>query len=112
MSEDKKRKEMPNSMGIEIDEKTGQGIYSNLAVLTHSNSDFVLDFVRVMPGLPKAKVQSRIIMNPDNAKRLLLALQDNIAKYEKAHGTINLNSSAQPQTHTLPIKFGDGGADA
>jgi hypothetical protein len=71
-----------NQIQIELTEDIAQGVYSNLAVIAHSSSEFILDFIRVVPGSPKAKVQSRIILTPDNAKRLLFALQDNIKKFE------------------------------
>ncbi|NSW95581.1 MAG: DUF3467 domain-containing protein, partial [Bacteroidales bacterium] len=71
----------PNQINIELNEETAQGIYSNLAVITHSSSEFVIDFVRIMPGIPKAQVKSRIILTPEHTKRLVAALQDNIAKY-------------------------------
>ena len=64
----------PNQINIELSEEVAQGVYSNLAVITHSSSEFVLDFVRIMPGVPKAKVKSRVILTPEHAKRLLLAL--------------------------------------
>lgn len=73
---------------IELKEEVAQGVYSNLAVIAHSSSEFVLDFVRVLPGMPKASVQSRIILAPEHAKRLLSALQDNIEKYEAVMGPI------------------------
>ena len=73
---------------IELREEVAQGTYANLAIITHSSSEFILDFVRVMPGIPKAGVQSRIIVAPEHAKRLLRALEDNIAKYERVFGPI------------------------
>ena len=73
---------------IELKEDVAQGVYSNLAILTHSSSEFVIDFIRVMPGIPKADVKSRVILTPEHAKRLSLALQDNISKYESVHGEI------------------------
>ena len=79
-----------NGIQIELTEETGQGIYSNLALIAHSSSEFVVDFVRFMPGLPKAKVQSRIILTPEHAKSLLAALKDNISKYEAQFGEIKL----------------------
>lgn len=75
---------------IELKEEIAQGIYANLAIITHSSSEFILDFVRVMPGIPKAGVQSRLILAPEHAKRLLSALQENIAKYERLFGTIRI----------------------
>jgi hypothetical protein len=73
-----------NQIQIELTEEVAQGTYSNLVVIAHSASEFILDFIRLVPGVPKAKVKSRIIMTPDNAKRLLFALQENIQKYEAA----------------------------
>ena len=80
-------------LGLElsIDEQIGQGRYSNLVVVTHSASEFVLDFASMLPALPKAKVQSRIIMTPEHAKRLMMTLQDNITRYESAMGKIEVH---------------------
>lgn len=83
-------KENNNELKISIDENTAQGIYSNLAVISHSTSEFVIDFVRIVPGVKSAKVHSRIIMTPEHAKRLMRALEDNIKKYESHNGEINL----------------------
>ena len=83
-------REMNNQLQIELKEDVAQGIYANLAVITHSSSEFIVDFVRVMPGLPKAGVQSRIILAPEHAKRLLRALEENISKYERMFGPIRL----------------------
>ena len=80
----------PEQLQIELKEEVAQGTYANLAIITHSTSEFILDFVRIMPGLPKAGVQSRIVMTPENAKRLMFALQDNIVKYEKNFGPIQM----------------------
>lgn len=77
-----------NQINIELKEEVAQGTYSNLAIITHSTSEFVLDFVRVMPGVPKAEVKSRVILTPEHAMRLLKALQENVDKYEKMHGPI------------------------
>ncbi len=90
-----------NRLNIELKEDVADGIYSNLAVISHSPSEFVVDFVRMLPGMPKATVKSRIIMTPDNAKRLLSALRDNVAKYEKMFGTIV--EKDQPK---MPFTFG------
>lgn len=79
-----------NQLQIELKEDVAQGIYANLAVITHSSSEFILDFIRVMPGLPKASVKSRIVLTPEHAKRLMRALQDNISKYETTFGPIRL----------------------
>ena len=81
---------------IELKPEVAEGIYSNLAIITHSSSEVITDFVQMMPGLPKAQVRSRIIMAPEHAKRLLLALQDNIQKYEKQFGPIKLAQPQQP----------------
>ena len=80
----------PEQLQIELKEEVAQGTYANLAIITHPTSEFILDFVRIMPGLPKAGVQSRIVMTPENAKRLMFALQDNIVKYEKNFGPIQM----------------------
>ncbi|NDW12852.1 DUF3467 domain-containing protein [Bacteroides sp. 214] len=79
-----------NQLQIELNNEVAQGTYANLAIITHSSSEFILDFIRVMPGLPKAAVQSRVILAPEHAKRLLNALEDNIAKYEQVFGNIRL----------------------
>lgn len=91
-----------NQLNIELSEEVADGIYSNLAIITHSNAEFVFDFIRVMPGVPKAKVKSRILMTPQHAKRLLKALADNIAKYEVAHGDIKDNEGFGG----IPMNFG------
>jgi hypothetical protein len=95
-----------NQLNIELSEEVAQGIYSNLAIITHSTSEFVVDFVRVMPGIPKAGVKSRIILTPEHAKRLLMALQDNVKKFEQQHGSIKVNMGNDPQLP--PISFGGG----
>lgn len=78
---------------IELSEDIAQGTYSNLAVISHSTSEFVIDFVRIVPGMPKAKVKSRVILTPEHAKRLLLALEDNINKFESVKGEIVIQSN-------------------
>lgn len=77
-----------NEIQIELSDEIAQGIYSNLAVISHSSTEFVIDFIRIVPGIPKAKVKSRIILTPEHAKRLLHALEDNIDKFEQQNGTI------------------------
>lgn len=77
-----------NQLNIELSEEVAEGLYSNLAVITHSQSEFIVDFIKLMPGIPKAKVKSRIILTPQHAKRLMRALQDNISKFEAMHGPI------------------------
>ena len=82
---------------IELSEDVAQGIYANLAIITHSSSEFVLDFVRMLPGVPKASVKSRIILAPEHAKRLMLALEENIKKYENSYVPIQL-----PEDNLMP----------
>ena len=104
------KKENKNQINIELKEEIAQGIYSNLAIITHSSSEFVIDFVRIMPGIPKANVQSRVILTPEHAKRLLLALKDNIAKFESLHGPIkDVEGGGGPQ---IPLNFGGPTAQA
>jgi hypothetical protein len=91
-------------INIELDEVIAQGIYSNLAIINHSASEFVLDFVCIMPGTPKAKVKSRIVLTPQHAKRLLKAMGENIHRFEVAHGEIK--DSEQPP---IPLNFGPTG---
>ena len=100
----------PNQINIELTEDVAQGIYSNLAVITHSSSEFILDFVRIMPGVPKAKVKSRVILTPEHAKRLLMALQDNVKKYETMHGPIR--NAEKPSGPVMPMTFGGPPAEA
>lgn len=90
-------------LNIELTEEAATGIYSNLAVITHSPAEFVVDFIQVMPGMPKAKVQSRIILTPQHAKRLMRALGENISKFESQHG--NIKESTLPDTF-VPMNFG------
>jgi hypothetical protein len=98
-------------LNIELSEEVAQGIYSNLAVITHSSSEFVVDFVRIMPGIPKANVKSRIILTPEHAKRLLMALEDNIKKFESIHGPIkNVKPGSDPMMP--PMNFGGPAAQA
>jgi hypothetical protein len=84
-------------ISIELGENEAQGIYSNLAIITHSPAEFIIDFTRVVPGVPKAKVQSRIITTPQHAKMLMKALQDNIEKFEARFGEIKIEGHANPQ---------------
>jgi hypothetical protein len=105
--EDKKAQK--TQINIELKEDIAQGVYSNLAVITHSSSEFVLDFIRVMPGVPKAEVKSRIILTPEHAKRLLLALQDNIKKFESINGEIKKVEGGAP---VVPMNFGGPTAQA
>ncbi|MBC8456335.1 DUF3467 domain-containing protein [bacterium] len=87
--------EKKRQMQIELDEKTAQGTYANFAVITHSQAEFILDFTRVLPGVPKAKVQSRILMTPQHAKALLMALENNIKKFEEKNGSIKIGGKAE-----------------
>ncbi len=96
-------------LSIEINEETGQGIYSNLAIISHSPSEFVIDFVRVMPGVPKASVKSRIILTPEHAKRLLLALKENITRFEAQFGAIK---KIDDGGNFNPMVFGGPGGQA
>ena len=86
MAENKKKQ---NQLNIELPEEVAEGIYSNLAIISHSHSEFVLDFIRLVPNVPKAKVKSRVILTPQHAKRLLSALVDNVKKFEAQFGPIN-----------------------
>ena len=101
---DKKETPIPGQINIELDEKIAEGIYSNLAIINHSVSEFVVDFVSIMPGTPKSKVKSRIILTPQHAKRLLKALGENVHRFEKAHGEIK--DYEQPP---IPLNFGPTG---
>lgn len=87
-----------NQVSIELNEEIASGIYSNLAVITHSNAEFVCDFIQMLPGMPKAQVKSRVIMTPLNAKRLAAALMDNIQKYEQNMGVIIEDDVQGPPT--------------
>ena len=91
----------PPAINIEISEEISEGVYSNLAIIAHSNSEFVVDFIRLMPNVPKAKVKSRIILTPQHAKRLMAALKDNIQKYEAQFGRIEDSEQQVP-----PMNFG------
>lgn len=88
-----------NQLQIELKEDIAEGTYANLAIIAHSSSEFVMDFVRMMPGVAKAKVKSRIIMTPEHAKRLAIALHDNLVRYEKQFGEIDLPEHSMPQLH-------------
>lgn len=97
-----KKMDEENQINIELSEEIAEGVYANLAMIAHSNSEFVVDFIRLMPGVPKAKVKSRIILTPEHAQRLLFALQDNISKYEESFGEIRQSSEPVP----FPMNFG------
>lgn len=102
------KKENEHQLNIELTDEIGEGIYSNLAIITHSFSEFIIDFVKVMPGVPKAKVKSRIVLTPHHAKRLMKALKDNIGKYETNFGTIEDSDPMAPG----PFHFGGPTAQA
>ena len=91
---------------IELTPEVAEGIYANLAIITHSSAEVVLDFIRVLPGVPKANVKSRIVLAPEHAKRLLFALQDNVMKYEKASAPINLPGAEAQQGGRTANPFG------
>ena len=98
MSEHKKKE----GLNIELTEEIAEGIYSNLAIINHSPSEFVVDFIQVMPGISKAKVKSRVVLTPQHAKRLMKALTDNVTKFENQHGEIK---DVDP-TSGIPMNFG------
>lgn len=102
MSEENKNK--GKQIDIELTDDIADGIYSNLAIISHSNSEFIIDFVRMLPGTPKAKVKSRVILTPFHAKRLLHALQDNIQKFEDNFGLIDEGEQMSP--NDFPMNFG------
>ena len=91
-------------INIELDDKVAEGTYSNLAIINHSVSEFVVDFVSIMPGTPKSNVKSRIILTPQHAKRLAKALHENVKRFEQAHGEIK--DYEQPP---VPLNFGPTG---
>jgi hypothetical protein len=91
-------------LNIELSEETAMGTYANLAVINHSPTEFVVDYIQVMPGVPKAKVRSRIILTPQHAKRLLRAMAENIGRYEKQFGEIK-----DVETPAMPLNFGPAG---
>jgi len=93
-----------HKINIEVDPEVAEGQYSNLAIINHSVSEFVVDFVNIMPGNPKSKVKSRIILTPQHAKRLAQALADNVRKFEKMHGEIK-DYDKPP----IPLNFGPTG---
>lgn len=101
---DENKKPKQGQINIELDEKVAQGTYSNLAIINHSASEFVLDFVNIMPGIPKSKVKSRIILTPQHAKRLAKAIGENVKRFEKAHGEIK-DYDKPP----MPLNFGPTG---
>ncbi len=101
MSNDANNTPKEGQLNVELSEEVAEGTYSNLAIINHSPSEFVLDFIKVMPGVPKAKVKSRIVLTPQHAKRFLRALTDNVARFEGQHGEIQ--DVEQPN---IPLNFG------
>jgi hypothetical protein len=97
----------PNQLNIEISEEVAEGMYANLAIITHSHAEFVIDFVNVMPGTPKSKVKARVILTPQHTKRFMKALTENIEKYETVNGPIKDLEEIQ-----LPMNFGGPTAQA
>ena len=95
------QQQQPNQLNIEISEEVAEGSYANLAIITHSHAEFVIDFVNVMPGTPKSKVKSRIIFTPQHAKRFMKALSENVTRYEAANGLIKDLEEIQ-----IPMHFG------
>lgn len=96
-----------SQLNIELNEDVAEGLYSNLVMIAHSPEEFILDFIRVMPGVPKARVKSRIIVTPQHAKRLLNALAENIERYERSHGEI-----VERTPPGQPIQFGGPSGEA
>jgi hypothetical protein len=94
--------QQPVNINIELGEKEAEGIYSNLAIISHSPAEFIVDFTRLLPGVPKARVHARIVMTPQHAKLLLHALHDNLTRYEAQYGEINVDAQMMP-TGNLPV---------
>ena len=97
----------PNQLNIEISEEVSEGVYANLAIITHSHAEFVIEFVNVMPGTPKSKVKARMILTPTHAKRFMKAMIDNVKKFETVNGTIQDIEAVE-----LPLNFGGPTAQA
>ncbi len=94
---------------VNLSPEVAEGVYANLAIIAHSSSEFVIDFVRTMPGVNQANVKSRIILTPEHAKKLLFALQENVSKYEQQFGKIKISGNPTPGS-TIPLSFGGGEA--
>lgn len=97
----------PNQLNIEISEEMAEGVYANLVIITHSHAEFVIDFVNVMPGTPKSKVKSRLILTPQHAKRFMKALTENLSRFEQLNGKITDLEDAQ-----VAMNFGGPSAQA
>jgi hypothetical protein len=107
----KNNQDSEQQINVELSEEMAEGVYSNLAMIAHSNSEFILDFIRLMPGVPKAKVKARIIITPEHAKRLLEALSDNISRFEDMHGPIP-STQDDGSSFNFPMSFGGPGGEA
>lgn len=107
---DSSSKKNKNQININLSEEVAQGFYSNLAVINHSSSEFIIDYIRMMPGMPQAEVKSRVILTPEHAKRFMKALQENITKYEKLYGEID--STKGGGGPSMPMNFGGPTAQA
>ena len=105
MNEENKNRQ--GQLQIELPQEVSQGEYANFAIITHSSSDFIIDFARVLPGVPKAQVKSRIILAPEHAKRLLGALQENIVRYEREFGPIKNPNQESRTIAPFPVGKGD-----
>ncbi|MCV9388987.1 DUF3467 domain-containing protein [Reichenbachiella ulvae] len=106
--DNKQEQKKGNQINIELSEEIAEGVYANLAMIAHSNSEFVVDFIRLMPGVPKAKVKSRVVITPEHAKRLQAALQENIVKYEQTFGPIKQVEDSPK----FPMNFGGAVGEA
>jgi len=104
------KEQKQQGLQIELSPDMAQGEYANFAIITHSSSDFIIDFARILPGLPKASVKSRVILAPEHAKRLLGALQENILRYEREFGPIKLPNNPQQGRTIAPFNTGGGEA--
>ncbi len=105
MNENEKKQQ--GQLQIELPQEVAQGEYANFAIITHSSSDFVMDFARVLPGVPKAQVKSRVILAPEHAKRLLGALQENIVRYEREYGAIKIPNQEPRTVSPFPVGKGE-----
>lgn len=102
MSDTNEDLQQGQQINIELGEKEAEGIYSNLAIISHSPAEFVMDFTRILPGVPRARVHARIIMTPQHARLFLNALEDNIAKYERQYGEIQVHAGGSPFGFQIP----------
>lgn len=98
-------------INVELGEKEAEGIYSNLALISHSPGEFVLDFTRVLPGVPKTKVYARVVMTPQHAKSFLRALEENVARYEKQYGEIKVHSNQAQMQKQIGFRPANAGSN-